>query len=192
MSAPEPRRRRARGAFTLVEVAAAFAVLAALTTLIVAATIDGQGHEGDAARRLRASLVADRVLADLEAGLRTGNPPAPGTSEQAEEEFRISVEVAPLDPIALGLGDALAGPEEEAARRSGTPVAPALFAPTPGAGAFPLLQVAIRVSWDEGNKEGEVTRTTFVFDPEAAATLLQGLLPEGVLPEALLPDGEPS
>jgi hypothetical protein len=108
--------------------------------------------------------------------------------------------VAPLDPVALGLVDVLAGPEEAASRRSGTPEPPALFAPTPGAAAVPLLQVAIRVAWDEGVDEREVTRTTFVFDPEAAAPLLQGILPgapgldglEGRGPGGLEPGGERS
>jgi prepilin-type N-terminal cleavage/methylation domain-containing protein len=178
-------------AFTLLEVLAAVAVFGLVYVVVARAAIEGLGVEGDAGRRLRASLLADRVLGEIETGIAAGAAPPPGRSELEEEEYQVQVEVTPLDPAALGLAPALVAPEREgsargrrrpgegsaldsgAAPRGGE--APSLFEPTPGADASPLLQIQVRVAWLEGAVPQQVSRTTFAFDLAAAAPLLEGL-----------------
>jgi prepilin-type N-terminal cleavage/methylation domain-containing protein len=171
---------RQRAAFTLLEVMAAVAVLGLVYVVIARSAIEGLMWEGEAQRRLRASLLADRVLAELEGGLRAGGAPQLGRSELDEDGFAVLVEVTPFDPLALGLaalfealpeGHALA-PRE---RPGGTP--PALLAPPSRGGAPALVSVYVRVAWTEGISEQAVTRTTFFFDPLAAAPELGALAP---------------
>jgi hypothetical protein len=64
-----------------------------------------------------------------------------------------------------GLAELLA-PSPEPARREAAAPAPA------GAGTLALLQVQVRVSWIEGVREQEVTRSTFAYDASAAAEAL--------------------
>ncbi len=95
---------RARG-FTLLEVLVAVALLGLVVSVLAQSAIQGMSYEGDASRRLRASLLADRELARIEAGLKLGTPPQPGHQESQEaEEFRLSVDVQPLDLAQAGIG----------------------------------------------------------------------------------------
>jgi prepilin-type N-terminal cleavage/methylation domain-containing protein len=183
--------RRGARAFTLLEVLAAVAVFGLVYVVVARAAIEGLGVEGDAGRRLRASLLADRVLGELETGIASGVAPPPGRSQLEEDDFQVQVEVAPLDPAALGLAPALVAPEREGRSRSrrepgeGSPLesgaarrggeAPSLFEPTPGADAAPLVQIQVRVDWLEGAVPQHVSRTTFALDSAAAAPLLEGL-----------------
>lgn len=155
--------------FTLLEVLVAVALLGLVVSVLAGSAIQGMSYEGDAARRLRASLLADRALWQVEAALKLGAPPQPGHEESQEgEEFRISVDVQPLDLSQAGLG-ALLLP---------APEAPGVSRPEPGsdgataAALMPLYQVFVRVSWIEGLREREVTRSTFAFDGSAAAQAL--------------------
>ena len=167
---------RAARAFTLLEVMAAVAMFGLVYVLIARAAIDGLGVEGDAQRRLRASLLADRALAEIEAGVRAGVTPRLGRSEFEEGDYAVSLDVDPLDPAALGLETLLTPPPEGSALTpSGRSSIPSLFARTPRGGSPPLLTVQLRVTWAEGATTQQVTRTTFLFDPLAAAPLLEGL-----------------
>jgi hypothetical protein len=47
-----------------------------------------------------------------------------------------------------------------------------------GGGVPTLLSIAIRVAWTEGFRQEEVTRTSFAFDLEAAAPLLEQIQSE--------------
>jgi hypothetical protein len=126
------------------------------------------GYEGDAARRLRASLVADRALWRVEAALKLGAPPAPAHEESVEdEEFRVTVDVQPLDLGQASLGALLAPPAEAQGRGPQDPAAAAQ-----AAALMPLFQIFVRVAWTEGLLEREVTRSTFAFDGTAAAQAL--------------------
>lgn len=159
---------RARG-FTLLEVLVAVALLGVVVTVLARSAIQGMNYEGDASRRLRASLLADRELARIEAGLKLGTPPQPGHQESQEgEEFRLSVDVQPIDPGQAGFS-ALLGPNE------GEPGA-APRGPQPSDGpaptALPLFEILIRVAWTEGLQEQAVTRTTFAYDATAALQAL--------------------
>ncbi len=158
-------------AFTLFEVMAAVAVLGFAVTMLARGAIAGMGYEGDASRRLAASLIADRALFEVESAFAVGAVPEVGRQEsETEDEFRLAVEVAPLDPAALGIG-ALFAADPAAADLGQEP------AGSPGAsaaqGAVPtLLLVSVRVAWSEGLTEQAVTRTTFAFDATAAAAAL--------------------
>jgi prepilin-type N-terminal cleavage/methylation domain-containing protein len=154
---------RARG-FTLLEVLVAVALLGLVVSVLAGSAIQGMSYEGDAARRLRASLLADQTLWQLESTLRLGSPPQPAHQEsETEDEFRITLDVQPLDLAEAGLG-ALAAPPPEAGGReaSAAAIGPQL----------PLFQILVRVAWTEGLVEQEVTRSSFAFDATAAAATL--------------------
>jgi len=154
--------------FTLLEVMAAVAVLGLVYVVVARGSMQGLQTEGDAGRRLRASLLADRVLNDLELSLARGSAPALGEQEATEGEFTVQVEVSPLDVGSL-LQDATG---QEGGQASPTAELKLLQPPVRGA-APTLLSIAIRVAWTEGISEQEVTRTSFAFDLEAAAPLLE-------------------
>jgi prepilin-type N-terminal cleavage/methylation domain-containing protein len=168
--------RRARRGFTLLEVLVAVALLGLVVSVLAGSAIQGMAYEGDAARRLRASLLADRALWQVEAALELGAPPQPQHEETAEgDEFRITVDVQPLDLAQAGLGALLApGPAAAAAPEDAPAVAPA-----PGAAPVPLYLVSVRVAWIEGLQELDVTRTTFAFDGSAALQALGASAQQG-------------
>jgi prepilin-type N-terminal cleavage/methylation domain-containing protein len=161
---------RERG-FTLLEVLVAVALLGLVVSVLAGSAIQGMSYEGDDSRRTRASLLADRALWQIEAALKLGAPPQPSHEESQEgEEFRILVDVQPLDLSQGGLGALLAPAPEGpgAATPAPAPTSDGAAAPV----LMPLYQVFVRVSWIEGLRELEVTRSTFAFDGSAAAQAL--------------------
>ena len=78
---------KSRAAFTLLEVLAAAAVVGAAFTVLAQINIQGLRAEGTAMRRLEASLLADRVLSDMEAQLMMGVAPQVGRDEREMEGF---------------------------------------------------------------------------------------------------------
>jgi len=157
-------------AFTLLEVMAAVAVLGLVYVVVARGAIQGLKTEGDAGRRLRASLLADRVLNDLEVELAAGEAPRVGETETSEEQFTVTVEVRPFDVAGL-LQEGLQEGDAATAATTGLQ----LLQPSVGAGVPTLLAIAVRVAWIEGVSERAVTRSSFAFDAEAAAPLLAGL-----------------
>ncbi|HSJ96327.1 MAG TPA: prepilin-type N-terminal cleavage/methylation domain-containing protein [Myxococcota bacterium] len=174
--------RRARG-FTLLEVMAAFALLAIAYTTLGGAGAQSLQKEGEAARRLHASLLADRVLDGLEAGFDQGAAPPVGEEESSEGTFRVAIRVAPWEPVVPERERSLAVERgEQRARRPGESIrddAGASLGPSLVTGERgqpgPLRRVDVVVTWDEGWSEGRVARTTFGLDPEAAAASLEAL-----------------
>jgi prepilin-type N-terminal cleavage/methylation domain-containing protein len=162
--------RSRRVGFTLLEVMAAVAVLGLVYVVVARGAMQGLQTEGDAGRRLRASLLADRVLNDLEVELAAGEAPRVGETETSEEDFTVTVEVRPFDVAGL-LQAGLQEDEAPAAATTGFQ----LLQPSVRAGVPILLTIAVRVAWIEGVSEREVTRSSFAFDAEAAAPLLAGV-----------------
>ena len=183
-------RRRAklgRSAFTLFEVLAAVAILGILYTVLARLAMDGLRHEGEAERRMRASLVADQVLAELEHGFLAGIAPPIATSESEKDEFTIRTEVRALDLTGFAASLAPPGTEGTPAAARVAPDLPAMLVPPP-AGAPPLLEIEVVVSWIEGVAELETRRLTYGFDAAAVTPILEVL---GAPEEGAAPGTEP-
>ncbi len=193
---------RGRG-FTLLEVLAAIAVLALVYTALAQAAMQGLAHEGDASRRLRASLLADQVLSEIEAQLAANVAPSVGLTETEDEDqaYAIAVEVRPFDLGAFALAAAETAAAQrgqpgvgEAPNAAGGPALQLLTAP-PGAPP-PLLEIDVTVRWLEGADEQLVTRTTFAADPAIVGAALASLPSAGAEGQdtgdgELAPGGEP-
>ncbi len=172
-SDPAPGRRGAGLAgFTLLEVLVAVAILGILYTVLAEAGMRGLLAEGEADRRLRASLLADQLVDEVEQKLSFGEAPAVGREEGAAGPFRTSVEVAPLS-VAL---PPPAG-EDSTGGSGRTPPAPAVsvLGATDENGRPALLRVAVEVSWPEGVVERKVTRIRYAFDRRVIAEELEAL-----------------
>lgn len=171
LTAPRRSRARARG-FTLLEVLAAVAVFGIVYTLLAQVAMQGLAAEGDATRRLQASLLADRALGELEAQLAAGTPIPPGLTELEEGDFLIETEVGPFDLASL-----LPAEVPRYLERPGSGGGGRTFAvlAAPPRGLAPLLAVQVRVRWVEGAFEQQVSRTTFATDAQALAPFLEAV-----------------
>jgi prepilin-type N-terminal cleavage/methylation domain-containing protein len=165
------RRRTGRRGFTLLEVLAAVALIGFAYVALSQAGIQGLRIEGDARRRLEASLLADRTLADLEAAVETGSVPAPGTDEREEDEYVVATEVAPYSLT-------IPAPKPKTGEERTTTPAPeegGLLGSTKPGSSSALRRITVRVSWPEGDGERAVERTTFAFDAESVRSELDKL-----------------
>ena len=148
-------KRRTDG-FTLLEVLAAVAILGIWFTVLASVAIQGLRAEGTNERRIRASLLADTVLSEIELMLAKGEVPAE-TSEDERDDFQVLIEAVPLAEVEIG---------DSAADLRGM-----LAAELP-----PLNQsiyaIHIVVSWLEAEDEQKLTRSTYGWD---MATLVEGL-----------------
>jgi prepilin-type N-terminal cleavage/methylation domain-containing protein len=178
------RSERRRG-FTLLEVLAAVAILAIAYSQLGASGIQGLQHEGEARRRIEASLLADSAVTEIESSIEAGTVPPVGEDEREQGAYRIKVAV---DPYTLAVPDE----EEKEGHRIGQAKSrlggDAGAAPPPAAGpsllggdrgaVSPLRRIVVSVAWDEGFGERITTRVTYALDAEAAAGTL-GALAEG-------------
>jgi prepilin-type N-terminal cleavage/methylation domain-containing protein len=164
--------RSRRAGFTLLEVMAAVAVVGIVYIVVAGSAMQGLRTEGDASRRLRASLLADRVLSELELQQAGGSSLPPGETETTEGEFTILVEVSPFDVTSV-----LPKPTKEERAPARSAASFELLSPGLPGGVATLLSIAIRVTWIEGTSEEEVTRQSFAFDLGAAAPLLEQIPP---------------
>ncbi|MDJ0788389.1 MAG: prepilin-type N-terminal cleavage/methylation domain-containing protein [Myxococcota bacterium] len=183
------RPRHASAGFTLLEVLAAMAVFALVYTVLLTAVSQGLILEGDAQRRMEASLLADRALAQAAARIREEGAGRPSEEEEEVELFSVATRIAALDPDAIGL-DLVAPPtgtdsretdrgRDALGRRGGgtrVPQGPSLLQPSTGAGNLALVSLEVTVSWQEGAETQAVRRDSIVFSPEGAAPLLANLV----------------
>ena len=159
-----------RRGLTLLEVLAAVVLLGTVFTVLAGAGMQGLQIEGEARRRLQASMIADRKLSDLELGLETGTAPRLGTEESEEDGFTVITEVTALS---LDLPAPEGREEDERAPASSDE---SFLGGGGGRGAgSPLRRIDLRVRWGEGVGEREVLRTTFGFDAEAVRATLDQL-----------------
>ena len=173
--------------FTLLEVLAAVAILGIAYIALGSSGIQGLQYEGEARRRLEASLLADRVLSEIETELEIEyhlTPPL-GDDEREEGDFKIAVKVAPFSivvPEEQGNGGKRLGDARSRLGGSGAQAQPpAIPGPSllggdsgPG-GVSPLRRIDVKIVWNEGFGERSVSRTTFALDPEAARGTLDAI-----------------
>ncbi|HXK26200.1 MAG TPA: prepilin-type N-terminal cleavage/methylation domain-containing protein [Myxococcota bacterium] len=174
-----PARRRG---FTLLEVMAAVLVLGLIYTVLAEAAIRGLRSEGISRRRVEASLIADRFLADLESQVELGEVPTSGEEQHDVDVYHVGIRVEPFDPTPML--DTIAQIEKQRSRpdrkknnadqtkASSMEVgAPTAGAPTEDLLAKPrsgedgrLRRIDVAVTWQDGDREQHVLRTTFAFD----------------------------
>jgi hypothetical protein len=175
--------RQLRGGFTLLEVMGAVVVLGLVYVVLAEAAIQGLRGEGDADRRLRAGLLADAEIAQIESSLALGTAPVPGRSVRTDGDYEIEVSVTPFAPP----GELLANlPELD-------PAAPSLLHGTRPGDPGALRAVEVHVRWDDGSGPLEVVRVTWAYDPAAAEQALQlaGLGADAAQPGAPGSGGRP-
>jgi prepilin-type N-terminal cleavage/methylation domain-containing protein len=153
--------------FTLLEVLVAVALLGIVVSVLARSAIEGMSYEGDATRRTRASLLADRALWGVEASLELAPPKPLHEESEVGEEFRVTVDVQPIELGPAGL-DALLPPVE----KSGPGRVASREAPKAPVVGLALFRILVRVAWVEGLRELEVTRSSFAYDASAAAEAL--------------------
>lgn len=160
---------RARRGFTLIEVLGAVVLLGLVVTYVSRAAIQSLGFAGDAQRRLSASLLADRIVTEIEEASAAGTAPELGEKQLQEPDdpdFQASVKVAPLDPAAFGIAKLL----EPQDPRSGSAPVTDLFEPERGAQPA-VFSVEVHVRWADGMYKREVVRTTVLLTPAAVPEL---------------------
>ncbi len=167
-------------AFTLIEALAAVLLFALAMSMITVAQREAAAFEGDALRRVDASLWAERLLVELEQGAASGAPLKAERREVRETlggtDYTALIQLDPFDPAEAGLGLAGIGPKDQREARS---TQGGLFAPNAQPAA--VYQVHVRVSWLEGLEEREVTRASFLLNRtalEAVAARLGEETPE--------------
>ena len=145
---PERARGRARLGFTLLEVLGAVLVLGMLYSVLAEVAIQGLRAEGENRRRLEASLFADELLSEIEASIADGAVPDIGVSLEEDEPYMIELAVSPIDAGTL-LPPGVLGEEETLAGLMGAQT-----------DEDPIREIALKISWSEGDRELSVTRTT--------------------------------
>ncbi len=165
---------RRSNAFTLIEVMAAVFILGLFVASISAILTQAQRQEGDARRRARAAAYADRLLAEVDESVLRGAALTPGSRETREEDLSATTTIAAFDPAALLPPGA--EPEPGASGRA-EPTPSGWLAGPNAKTAPPILEVAIRVSWDGAPVDAEtqqpyaVRRRSFALNPAALETL---------------------
>jgi|GEM_PF-1722413 len=174
-------------AFTLLEVLAAVAILALVYTVLARVGIQGFRAEGGSDRRLRASLIADQVLAEIEEQLRAGSAPPLGEKDATREEYQIHLRVTPSEIEIPARSEAAtqrmqaaaakqpSGGSTAAAKPGATGPTPSFFLPAAPGEPPPGRRIELRVSWVEGVTESAVVRETYGLDQKAAESLLKAL-----------------
>jgi prepilin-type N-terminal cleavage/methylation domain-containing protein len=157
--------------FTLLEVLAAVLIFAVSFTALAGHSMSWVRSQGVSDRRLRATLIADLEMIDLESRLALGQAPPIDEEEKDGEEFRVTVTVEPwIPPFELGATDAA----DRATAGRAADDAPSLLSPRPENPDGFLRRLQVRVEWDEGIDVHSVSRTTFALDSAAANAVLDG------------------
>ncbi len=159
--------RGTRDGFTLLEVLAAVAILSIWFIVIAGTGMQGLRAEGVSRRRLEASMIADRILSDLEASTTDGSAPEPMEETSEQDIYVLSVIVAPFvgaDPQAAA---PVVNPSAPDSGELALPLDQLIASEMPERSAH-LRRIDVRVSWLEGEMEQWVDRTTFAFDLVAA------------------------
>jgi prepilin-type N-terminal cleavage/methylation domain-containing protein len=140
-------KKRTEG-FTLLEVLAAVAILGIWFVVLASVGVQGLRAEGNNERRLRASLLADMVLGEIELALLQGEVPAEG-EESERDGFEVRIDVLPLADLELEDGE----PDLRGV----------LAAELPQLGQA-LYAITVEVAWLEVQDEFRVRRNTYGWD----------------------------
>jgi hypothetical protein len=149
-----------------MEVLGAVAILGISYIMLATFSIQGLRLIGESSRRSDASLLADRLLTEIELKAEVGQLIDIGTEELDEEPFTVVVEILDLAEEYEGsisggeAGDLLAflaaeanGPFKE-------------FRESNWLLGY-LREIHVNVTWQEGANEITVSRTAYVYDQEA-------------------------
>ena len=172
-------RRKGQG-FTLLEVLGAVAVLGIWYFVLAAWATDGLIREGQSLRKMRAGLIADRALAELEAISLGGAVPelmdeVVEPEDLDDELYLIRKQITPFT-LDYGSGKTSEEQENDLAQsfNEDLPPLPSLLGQNIPGFARHLYQINVIVSWTEGfMNEQAVYRTTYVFDMTSAAEAYQ-------------------
>lgn len=175
------RRRQASHGFTLLEVLAAVAILAIWYMVMASIATQGLRAEGESHRRLRASLLADEILADLESSMPLGVAPPVQSEEEERGEFGVRIDVEPYSLEFEALPDAANAP--------GKPEA-ALQKLIQASGESLLREIRVEVTWMEGFTLRRVSRSSFGLDLTPVLADLAKLAPDEVDDSAAESNGE--
>ena len=169
-----PKRKDSCG-FTLLEVLAAVAILAIWYMVMASIATQGLRAEGESQRRLRASLLADSILVDLESNQVLGIAPPVQTEEEEHGDFTVRTEVEPYSLEFAGPSDG-ANPEGRSE--------PALQKLVQTSGESLIRKIRVEVVWWEGSSERRVSRESFALDLTPVLDDLTALAPEESAAEA--------
>jgi prepilin-type N-terminal cleavage/methylation domain-containing protein len=168
--------RRTERALTLLEVMAAVAILGIVYAYLARAASQGILTTGETRWRLEASLLADRVLVDLEREMQATGTLEAGETEFDEGDFHV---VRRVEPFEL--------PPELVPQADTDDDAGASLLTADGNRPGILRRIRIEVSWFDGIHERTLERISFGYDEAGAAALLGGLAPGA----DAAPDAEP-
>ena len=155
--------------FTLLEVLAAVAILAIWYMVMASIATQGLRAEGESQRRLRASLLADSILVDLESNQVLGAAPPVQSEEEVRGEFTVRTVV---EPYSLEFPGPPTG-----VNPVGLPE-PALQKLVQASGQSLILEIRVEVAWWEGATERRVSRESFALDLSPVLSDLEALAPE--------------
>ena len=161
--------KRTTEGFTLLEVLGAVAVLGIWFVILASVGIQGLRAEGNNERRMRASLLADTVLSEIELSLASGEVPSDG-EESERDGFEVRIDSVPIAELELAGGEL---DLRELLATELPQLGPALYA------------ITVEVAWLEAQDEFSVSRSTYGWD---AAFLLEALRAEEA-PDTDTPDG---
>ena len=161
---PEPHLRAS--GFTLLEVLGAVAILGVSYIVLATTSIQGLKAIGGGQRRIEASLLADKAVAELEVAAETGQLVDPRRDEWESGPFEVKLDVFDMSFRYEGTGE----PEdaEDLLEFLGNE-ANGEFAPHRKTNLLLgyLREVHVSVSWKDGVDELEVTRTAFIYDQQS-------------------------
>jgi hypothetical protein len=169
-------------------VLAAVVILAIWYVVIANAAIRGLGREGESLRFMEAAMLADNVLAEIEASTVDGTAPEHSQDTREEEPYTVTIKIAGLG--GGGAGGFGARPLAPDSVTDGPPpdLAKLVSSEMPGIAAH-LRTITVKVHWNEGEHERTVTRVTHAFD---VAKAIEALYPEGEGGEGIPGDAPPT
>ncbi len=163
--------KRSERAFTLIEVLGAIALLGIVYPIIITWAGQGIRSEGNSRRRLEASLIADKRLADIEIAFINGTAPQLGLTETTEDGYRLVTLIEEYEfPLAITT--------DPFADEAGSPRA-AEATETPNL----LRRIVVRVLLRQENGQADgpedepalAERVSFAWDTDAVSFLTGGL-----------------